>query len=296
MAVTGQITLNGIQIYQVDADPATTAGGLVAPRGSIALFDDTGIFIKTTDSTTATNWAKLARNQIRRGVAQVAHGFSIGQAVYFTGSTWALARADSPSTSNNAFLICDVPSTDTFVVLVRGYITGLSGLTAGTTYYLSASSAGALTATAPALPVPMLFADSTTSGFAKVGEFPLHYAQEISGTSTVTSTTGTDALITGMTITPPSGTYLVTFSGSFSYGAGGANTQQIAIYVANTLKADSLRQAVTTANTTKFQVMATNGQVTVNGSQAIEIWWSGSQSGQTLTVINRTMNILRVGN
>jgi hypothetical protein len=50
-----------------------------------------------------------------------------------------------------------------------GRITGLTGLTAGTVYFLSPSSAGALTATEPTtlgqVSKPLLVADTTTSGY-----------------------------------------------------------------------------------------------------------------------------------
>jgi hypothetical protein len=52
---------------------------------------------------------------------------------------------------------------------MNGYVSGLSGLTAGTTYYLDASTAGALTSTEPLttgyISKPVLIADSTTSGY-----------------------------------------------------------------------------------------------------------------------------------
>lgn len=54
-------------------------------------------------------------------------------------------------------------------VLVSGEVTGLSGLTAGTLYYIGVT--GALTATAPSNPRPILFADSITTG--QTGVTPL---------------------------------------------------------------------------------------------------------------------------
>jgi hypothetical protein len=55
-------------------------------------------------------------------------------------------------------------SDDEFVLATSGYVAGLSGLTAGSVHYLDATTAGALTTTAPAIAVPIIHADTATSG------------------------------------------------------------------------------------------------------------------------------------
>lgn len=98
-------------------------------------------------------------------VTQTAHGFSAGNAIYYNGTAYAKAKADNAATLS--FMIVDaVPDANTFSFTMLGRITGLSGLTAGQYYYVSAATAGALTATEPAgYSNPILFADSTTTGF-----------------------------------------------------------------------------------------------------------------------------------
>ena len=79
-------------------------------------------------------------------ITQAAHGFVTGDAVYRAGGGWAKAIATSEATL--AYGIADVSSADTFVVRQTGVVT-MSGLTPATVYYLSATTAGALTATDP---------------------------------------------------------------------------------------------------------------------------------------------------
>lgn len=96
-----------------------------------------------------------------------------GDALYLSDGSGALTagrwyKADSDnaysSTSANALgmLVADASAGDTISVRMIGRVTGLSGLTAGTLYYISAT-AGAITSSAPANARPFAVADSTTS-------------------------------------------------------------------------------------------------------------------------------------
>lgn len=119
---------------------------------------------------------------------------------------------------------------------------------------------------------------------------------EVSATASTNAGTGADTLMSGMTITPVSGTYLVFFSCDINSNTAGAAIS-VSIYVAGSQKADSLRKVIPFAGGTltsgSARAMAsTNGVVTVNGSQAIEIRWSASSG--TNSAAARTMNILRV--
>ena len=99
-------------------------------------------------------------------VSQTAHGFTTGNAIYYTGSAWAKAKANSSLTL--ALGIAVVIDANTFYLYQSGYISGLTGLTPGSYYYVSDSSAGALTTTAPTASTsyssPILFALSATTG------------------------------------------------------------------------------------------------------------------------------------
>lgn len=102
-------------------------------------------------------------------ISQNAHGFTVGQVLYYTGSTYALAKADADATSEVVGVVSEVVDVNSFYLTSVGFVSGLSGLVAGSTYYLSASSAGALTATAPtagpSVNKPVLVATSTTTGY-----------------------------------------------------------------------------------------------------------------------------------
>lgn len=104
-----------------------------------------------------------------QAITQAGHGFSAGQVVYLNGSTYALAKADSVTTAETVGIISSITSPDIFQLTITGYIKYLSGFTAGTVYFLSATVAGALTAVEPtaigSVTKPILIADSTTSGY-----------------------------------------------------------------------------------------------------------------------------------
>jgi len=100
-------------------------------------------------------------------VTQANHGFSTGNAIYYTGSAWAKAKADAAGTLGLGIAI--VTDANNFTVYTSGQITGLSGLTAGQYYFVSDATAGSLTTTEPTATTsysnPLLFALSTTEGF-----------------------------------------------------------------------------------------------------------------------------------
>ncbi len=104
-----------------------------------------------------------------KAFTQTTHGFAVGDWVYYTGSAYAKAKADVASTAEVVGVVSVVTDANNFTLVSVGYLTGLSGLTAGTTYFLSAATAGAQTATEPTsagnISKPVFVADSTTTGF-----------------------------------------------------------------------------------------------------------------------------------
>ena len=112
-------------------------------------------------------------------VTQNSHGFKVGNVVYLNGSTYALAKADTSPTAEAIGVISSVVTANIFEVTELGYLSGVdttntveggAALTAGTVYFLSASTAGKLTATEPStigyVSKPMLIADGASSGYA----------------------------------------------------------------------------------------------------------------------------------
>lgn len=92
-------------------------------------------------------------------------GDAVGDAVYLSAaSTVAKADADDAAKIPAIGLIVSKQSSTSCTVRVSGLVTGLTSLTAGSIYYLD-TTAGAITATAPASPnaAPIGIAVSTTS-------------------------------------------------------------------------------------------------------------------------------------
>jgi len=80
---------------------------------------------------------------------------SNGHAVRFNGTVFVPALADSATNSEVVgFIVNKNSDTNTGdLIIANGVLAGFSGLVAGTSYYLSSSSAGGLTSTKPAIPV-----------------------------------------------------------------------------------------------------------------------------------------------
>ena len=152
-------------------------------------------------------------------VNQAAHGFSVGDVIRLSGaSTYTKAQADSETNAEVVGLVSAVADTDNFTVLTGGQITGLTGLTANTVYFLDASTAGAITSTEPSttgeISKPVLVTDSTTSGYI------LQYrgVEVGAGSSGATFTEhGVQATTSGTSITfssIPAGTKMIYIVGS----------------------------------------------------------------------------------
>lgn len=121
------------------------------------------------DGTWAAPGGSGAADVVVKSITQASHGFSVGQIVYFNGTSYALARANADSTSEVLGVVTEVTDINNFKLSMTGYVSGLSGLVAGTTYYLSDTVAGALTATAPtagpSVNKPVLVAISASTAY-----------------------------------------------------------------------------------------------------------------------------------
>lgn len=120
---------------------------------------------------------------------------------------------------------------------------------------------------------------------------------DATSTTNATTTSGTDALMTGMTITPIQGTYLVIFSAVVQSSNAGQGVT-ISLYVGGTQDATSIRDAApfdggTLSSTQASCGMMTHGIYTVSGSQAIAVQWH--VSGGTGTVFQRKLSVIKIG-
>jgi len=83
-------------------------------------------------------------------VNQTSHGFIVGNILMHNGTGYAKSQADSVINAEAIGIVDQVSDVNNFRILFSGIVT-LSGLTAGTVYFLSASASGQYTATEPTL-------------------------------------------------------------------------------------------------------------------------------------------------
>lgn len=146
-----------------DLNASTTAHGLLRKLSNVATeyLDGTGVF-----STPAGGGSGLA---LTRAIAQVGHGLTVGDVVRYNGTAYVEAKADTAVNAEVVGIVSVVTDADNFTLLLDGYISTLSGLTAGAVYFLSASASGVLTTTEPSsvgqVSKPLLIAVSTTAGY-----------------------------------------------------------------------------------------------------------------------------------
>lgn len=115
----------------------------------------------------ATIWTH-ARRSNRETYTQSSHGFSVGNVIRHNGTIWVKAQADSEANSRAQGVVEYVNGND-FTVVFSGYISITAwGLTGGSPYYLDASTAGAITTTAPVFKKPILIALSATEALVDI--------------------------------------------------------------------------------------------------------------------------------
>lgn len=129
-------------------------------------FSDSSGFVVTVNQL-ETDLEFTVPNRIFDRVEQTGHGFSVGQALYSTSGSYALALADAsaPEKAESLGVVSRVVDSNTFDITFEGKITGLSGLTSGAVYFLSPLIPGALTTTKPSgltIAKPMMVAINDT--------------------------------------------------------------------------------------------------------------------------------------
>lgn len=120
----------------------------------------------------------------------------------------------------------------------------------------------------------------------------------VSSTTNATTTGTSDALMTGMTITPAlPGTYLAVFTGVIQQNSAG-NSVTISFYVGGTQDTSSIMDFApfdggTLSSGSASCCAVTHGIYTVNGSQAIAVYWHVSAG--TGTVFQRKLSLVKIG-
>jgi hypothetical protein len=105
-------------------------------------------------------------------IAQTGHGLSVGNVVRLSGANYVKAQANSVANAEAVGIVSAVADADNFTLTTGGLITTLSGLSAGTVYFVDDDTSGLLTATEPTDPgdvsKPALLASSATAGYVIV--------------------------------------------------------------------------------------------------------------------------------
>lgn len=151
--------------------------------------------------------------------------------------------------------------------------------------------------------------DNSTNGFTSTDvQAAIEESQNtldyytVTGTSTLTRTANTFTTVSGMSITPIAGTYLAIWSAQVRLGnASGQGevalfvntTQQTALTHQTELEVTIILGLLGVANITEG---ASNiiGTITANGSQAVTAQYR-SVDGQTMTITNRSLTLIRIG-
>ena len=95
-------------------------------------------------------------------ITQSSHGFAVKDAVRHNGSAWVKAQANATTTLALG-IVTAVADSNNFTVAQSGrFELSSHGLTVGQWYYLSASAAGGLVTTEPAISQPIVYVESAS--------------------------------------------------------------------------------------------------------------------------------------
>lgn len=247
---------------------------------------------------------------VTKSINQASHGFTVGEVVRLSGtSTYDEAQADSAANAEAVGIVSAVADVDNFTLTTSGYVNGLSGLTANTMYFLSASTAGLLTATEPTtagqISKPCFYADSTTSGYfinyrgSVVADTALEQARDDNGvyvlanSAVAVNSTNTATEETLATIAVPAnamganGWFEVTCGWSVTNNAN-AKTARIRFggteYLASSL--------ASTAQNNQFRIImnrgATNSQIGISSSTRPEVYGTASSNAMVTSAHDTT--------
>jgi len=168
-ANTGASTVNvatkGVKnIKKADGSTDPAAGDIPTDKDTWARYDGTNFRLIEFGS-----GAGGSTETVTKDIAQGSHGFVVGDVLKQIAGVYSKAQADTADNAEVIGIVSAVADAGNFTLQMNGYISGLSGLTASETHFLSPTVAGALTATKPTtigqIDKPLLDADTTSSGF-----------------------------------------------------------------------------------------------------------------------------------
>ena len=144
---------NGLIVIDPTSSSNTAQVKKFSTDGTLASNSDTVVPTEKAIRTYVTANAGVSE-RTQRTVTETAHGFAVGNVIAQYGGSdstpgnWHKAQGDTLQHAQGIGIVTSVPSANSFVVS-QGYLTGLSGFSGGTNYYVSPSTAGTLTTTKP---------------------------------------------------------------------------------------------------------------------------------------------------
>lgn len=241
-------------------------------------------------------------------VNQTTHSLSVGNVIRHNGTSWTKSKADTAANAVVGGVVIAVLSPDVFIMATGGYIAGLSGLTAGAVHYLDATTAGALTTTAPSIAVPIIHADTTSSGVILSADVPpaiyrrtKYITKLTSGTSYSVPSTYAEFLFVliagggggGEDTAATSGSQLAEFSGGAAarlymraHGGGGGGGETVIIRWANRAAVSSLTYAIGAAGAAS--TAGGNTDLTIDGTL---VRANGGAAGGAASVVSSTTHV-----
>jgi len=199
----------------------TQRTGILNPTWSIPI--DSSGFSETEHITIG----QLGTNTYQRTITQSAHGFVVGNLLSFSGSIYEIANTSSLSRANIVGIVSEVVSSNSFTLITTGFVTGLSGLTAGQIYYLTTVS-GTLTTTIPTtgLLKPAFVAISANEVFL-INSFPRNASTEQAEFTVTSPTQNLPALgVTTFTLDIPSNRFFGVYTSISGLALGESCTVQ----------------------------------------------------------------------
>ncbi len=142
--------------------------------GTLSILPNAGVGkVLTSDILGIATWQDMevsaSGEKISKYITQSSHGFNVQDIIGWSGGTYNLAIADGTYDGEVIGIVTNSDNPNIFEVTQAGYITGLTGLVVGTTYFLSDTTAGLLTSVEPTgdthISKAMLIADTTSSGW-----------------------------------------------------------------------------------------------------------------------------------
>lgn len=292
MAVpTHVITLDEVLLLEVDSDPSQGAG-LTAPTGSLALLDGGGGLWKKATAPD-TGWIKMAEEYLLQynalspyptyttvSASTLTLTATSNSTQFFTGSTLGqVLRLPNATTLQKSHTYEVWNMSSTVVVLQNSSGGAITNLDAGA--YARIILRDNVVATGPW----DVFQVVTSSIAAGVVNYKLVSSVDFLTTST------TDVIITGFTLTPMAGEYACFFNGS-SYLTTTPKAHWWSFYKAGAKITDSERTQ-DTAHSNQTMVDSTITVASFNGSQTVDV--RVRTSNGSLTMKSRTILLTRLG-